>query len=343
MDDLRVGILGLGFMGGMHAQLFSRMPGVRVVAVADALPERREALAAELGADAYESFEEILGREDIDAVSICLPDAAHRVPTVMAAERGKHILLEKPIATTLEDAAAIAEAVERSGVVAMLGFLLRYEPRYASVKAALEDGTIGDIVHLYTRRNSPRSHGPRRYGRAGNLTYHVVVHDLDLLHWYSRAPVERVYAERARRLLTDLGIDDSIFATLRFADGSIACLEYSWVLPETSPTAIDAKLEVVGTRSAAYVDLADQGLTLVGPGGTTFADVSHWPSILGSLGGALKAELEAFVRCARGAEQPRAGVAEGIAALRVATAIERSLDEQRVVNMNEIPEGGKGD
>ncbi|HHW14935.1 MAG TPA: Gfo/Idh/MocA family oxidoreductase [Firmicutes bacterium] len=343
MDELRVGILGLGFMGGMHARLFSQMPGVRVVAVADTLPERRETVAAALGADAYESFQRVLEREDVDAVSICLPDAAHRVPAVMAAERGKHILLEKPIATTLKDAAAIAEAVQRSGVVTMIGFLLRYEPRYASIKAALEDGTIGDIVHMYTRRNSPRSHGPRRYGSAGNLTYHVAVHDLDLLHWYSRAPVERVYAERARRVLTGLGLDDSIFATLRFADGSIACLEYSWVLPETSPTAIDAKLEVIGSRSAAYVDLADQGLALVGPAGTAFADVSHWPSILGSLGGALKTELEAFVRCVKRVEQPRAGVAEGIAALRLAIAIERSLNEQRVVAMSEIPEDTEGD
>lgn len=342
MDEVRVGVLGLGFMGGMHAELFSRMPGVRVVAVADAVPERREAVAAALGADAYESYEVVLEREDVDAVSICLPDAAHRAPAVLAAERRKHILLEKPIATTLEDAAAIAEAVKRTGVVTMLGFLLRYEPRYASVKAALEDGTIGDIVHLYTRRNSPRSHGPRRYGKAGNLTHHVVVHDLDLLHWYSRAPVERVYAERARRILTDLDLDDSIFATLRFADGSIACLEYSWVLPETSPTAIDAKLEIVGSKAAAYVDLADQGLTLVRPAGTAFADVSHWPSILGSLGGALKAELEAFVRCARGEEEPRAGVAEGVAALRVALAIERSLREQRVIRMSEIPADGEG-
>lgn len=343
MDDLRVGVLGLGFMGSMHAQVFSGIPGVRVVAVADASPERCETVAATVGADAHADYEGVLEREDVDAVSICLPDAAHRQPAVMAAERGKHVFLEKPIATTLADATAIAGATKQNGVVTMLGFLLRYEPRYASVKAALEDGTIGDIVHMYTRRNSPRSHGPRRYGSTGNLTHHVVVHDLDLLHWYSRAPVERVYAERARRLLVDLGLDDSIFATVRFADGSIAGLEYSWVLPESSPTAIDAKLEVIGSRSAAYVDLADQGLALVGPGGVALADVSHWPSILGSLGGALKAELEAFVRCVRGLEQPRAGVAEGVAALRVAIAIERSLTEQRVVRMSEIPENCEGE
>lgn len=328
-----MGVVGAGFMGEMHARIFSDLPNARLVGIMDIDFERAKGVAEALGTKAFRSLEELLKQDGLDAVSICVSDDYHLEPVLAACEAGKHILLEKPVATSHEDARAIARAVKEHNVRMMVGHLLRFDSKYGQLKQYVESGDLGDIISIYTRRNSPIDHGPKRYGKDGCLTLHVAVHDLDLVLWVAQKKVKRVYAERACIALKDLGIDDAVFATIKFDDGSIAALQYNWVLPKKFPTAIDAKMQVIGTKGYAAVDFADQGLWFCGDDGLRWPDVAHWPAVRGSIRGDLREELAGFVKAVLGDDEFMVSVDEAVAAVDLALAIMKSLDEERVVEL----------
>src|SRR5262245_55603123 len=143
MNRLRVGVIGLGYFGERHARVYGRLPYVDLVAVCDRDAARAERIAGALSADAYADFRGLLSRLDIDAVSICLPDREHTEAAVAAAEAGKAILLEKPLAHDTAHARQIVDAVERNGVRFMVGHILRFDPRYVQVYEASRPETLG--------------------------------------------------------------------------------------------------------------------------------------------------------------------------------------------------------
>lgn len=183
-EKVRVAVIGVGFMGAMHARVLASMPDVDLVAVADVVGERAETVARATGCRAYTDFRQLLESEKLDAVSICTLETQHVEPAVACAQRGIHMFIEKPLASTLEEADRILQEVERSGVKVGVGYLLRFDPRYSTIKERIQAGEFGEIVHIYARRNSPRTEGPQRYGGQLQLPLHVTVHDLDLVLWY---------------------------------------------------------------------------------------------------------------------------------------------------------------
>ncbi len=297
MDQIDIGVIGAGWMGQLHARVLAQAPRARLVAVADPQIERAHA-AAELvpGCRSFERYEELLAEPSIAAVSICTPDLLHRAPAEAAAEAGKHIFLEKPIASTLEDADAILQACRSAGVKLGIGFLLRSDPRFRRIRDLLDDGTLGEPIHVYARRNSPRNVGPARYGGSTPLALHVTSHDADLVLWYlkPRRPVS-VYAQSVAKLLGGQGAEDTILAIVRFDDGTLVDFESSWALPEASRTQIDARLEIVCTEGVAEVDCADAGVYVATRSTVDYPDTFHWPEVSGRLVGDLREELNAFV------------------------------------------------
>lgn len=333
MRRLGVGVIGTGFMGEMHARILRDLPNVELVGVYDQQWILSSTVAESLGVKAFRSLEELLAHKDLDAVSICVSDDNHLEPTLAACEAGKHILLEKPIATNLDDAIQIVEAAKANDVRLTVGHLLRLDPRYAQLKHYVHSGGIGNPISIYTRRNSPKTDGPARYGSSGILTLHVAVHDMDLVLWIMEKRVVRVYAERVSIALKDLGIEDAIFATLKFEDGSIGCLQYNWALPKAYPTHIDAKMEVIGTDGMAAVDCADQGLWLCGNQGYQWPDTLHWPEIHGRIGGSLKDEVSAFVDAVLNGTEMIITPEESVEAVRLALAVMDSLENESVVSL----------
>ena len=197
--DIGIGLIGAGLMGYRHGMAVNAIRGARVTAVMDIDFERAEKLAAELGTQAVSGSEEMLSRADVDAVIIAVPDDDHLGPTLQAIEHRKHILLEKPLATSLEDGQRILVAAESyPDQVFMVGHLLRFDPRFAGAAEALASGRIGELLHITLRRNSSIA-GPRRYGDSVRLHFHVSVHDADLLRFIAAQEVERVYAQAIQR------------------------------------------------------------------------------------------------------------------------------------------------
>ncbi len=313
-------------MGAAYARVLRQIPGVRLTAICDVVAPTLDAVTRDLGVPGYADYRAMLESEPgIDAVCVCTSDQAHVGHCVLAADMGKHLLVEKPLALSVADCEAIIGAARRSQVKLMVGHILRFDPRYALARQAVAEGRIGEPIHAFARRNNLLSVGRRIQGRTSVL-YFLGIHDTDFLLWCLGERPTTVYAAATRRLLTDLGVDDSVFMTLRFPSGATACIEASWVLPETSVTPLDARLEIVGTQGAVYVDIHGQGLTIVDAALPDKPDTMYGPEVHGQITGILRDEIESFVRCIRDGSEPLITGEMGLEAARVIEAAHRSLE-----------------
>lgn len=322
MEKVRFGVIGTGWMGQLHAEVLHQLRTTELVAIAEVNDERRREMGERYGIRTYSNYRELLADPEIDAVSICVRDLDHRAPSEAAAQAGKHIFLEKPIAASVDDAEAIIAAARSAGVKLMVGHLLRFDPKYRQLRDAVAEGDLGEIIHLYARRNSPRTEGPARYGGELPLALHVTVHDLDIILWMMRPhkPVS-VYAESVEKLLAHVGTEDTVFALIRFDNGAVAALESSWVLPAGSPTKLDYQLEVIGTSGAGYLSGGYSGLAFVSNTAVDFPDTFHQPVVGDQRMGDLRAELEAFADAVLSGKDVPIDPQDSVEAVRLALAI----------------------
>lgn len=331
-DRLGCAVIGLGMMGERHARIWAELSQTKLISVADLIPERSKGLAARLGVEAAGSWQELIQDPRVQIVSVCTDDPAHREPCVAAAEAGKHILLEKPLATSLEDADAILAAVKAAGVKLMVGHVVRFDPRYAVAKQAMEDGEVGEVIQVFARRNNIVSSG-RRIAPRTSVAYFLGVHDIDIIRWLVGSEIVRVYAESASKVLADVGSEDSIFTLMKFGNGAVGCLETCWVIPEGVPNTLDARLEIVGTRGRVAVRVGDESLDIAGLDRARRPDIAYGPVMLDQQHGALRTQLEHFASCVVHNTEPLVSNADARAAVAVADAIHRSLASGQPVTL----------
>lgn len=289
--SLHVGVIGLGFFGARHARIYADHPAAELVAVCDSDAGRLRPFA-EAGVRTFEDFHAMLAAPGLEAVSICLPDRMHEAAAIAAAEAGKAILLEKPFAHDAATARRIIDAVEANGARLMIGHILRFDPRYVQVHAASDPDRLGQPIHLAAKRNSTRATA-RRLGSATSILFYMGVHDVDALQWCARSRIARVYAQK--RAVLGHGNEDALQAVLNFENGAIGLLDYSWAWPDGLMNGFRSSLEIVGTKSAAYLDCSDQGLFTVDDHGTSGGDTHLWPEINGRIAGDLADELHHFI------------------------------------------------
>ena len=321
---LGAAVIGLGMMGVPHARIWSELPETELRAVYDIDPERTRRVSEEYGLQPCTSLEAALNTPGVDLVSVCTADQAHVDACVQAARAGKHVLVEKPLATTVEDADTIIEACQSQGVKLMVGHVVRFDARYQVARQAIEAGEVGEIIQVYARRNNWLSSG-ERIGPRTSVTFFLGCHDLDLMRWFCGSDVKRLYAESASKALAHLGVEDSIFTVMKFANGAAGCLETCWALPNSQPSPIDARLEVVGTRGRVAVAVGGDEVEITGADGARRPDYTYGPLIHDRQYGALRAELEHFARCIVTDEEPLITPADARAAVELCVAIHRSL------------------
>lgn len=339
MDKVAMAVIGVGTMGSRHARIITANPNARLVAVAELDAGRRDAVSSSLGVPGYGDFRTMFDRHpEIDATTVCTPDGDHLEPTLLAIAHGTHVLVEKPIATTLQDAQHMAQAASAAGVKLMVGHILRFEPRHIQARAAIVAGQIGDPVHIVCRRNGTAEFGDFWRGRSTPL-FQLAVHDVDVMHWLIGSRIVRVYAE-GRTLHRDRPQgDDSVGAVVRFANGCFGLLEVSWLLPATLGRP-DPRLHVVGSAGAVYVQLHDRGVQVYGAESAYYPDTVMMPIVRDHVSGALRDEIDDFVACVVDDRPPVVGADEGIAALKVVLALMDSLRAGQPVDVDQA--GGPG-
>jgi predicted dehydrogenase len=337
-SSLRVGIVGAGIRGSLFAQAIGQHPDAALVAVCDKSEAAAGKLADRHGLAAFTDVEPMLaGPTGLDAVVIATPDFAHRDAAVAAAEAGLSLMIEKPLATTVADARAIADAVARGSGSAMIGFENRWNPRFTAVKSIVDSGQTGplrhQVVHLNDTLHVPTEMLP--WAGQSSPAWFLMPHSLDLALWLSGQVPVRVYATGVKGLLSDRGIAtwDAIDAVFTLSDGSAVTLHSSWILPESYPAVYDLRYEAVGTSSAVRVSGADQGVHHFGPGGLT------WPqhgvhSSRGRLHGFPVEMAYDFVDFALGRAVEVPTIDEGIRVTEAIEAVHRSLELATPIDLN---------
>jgi UDP-N-acetylglucosamine 3-dehydrogenase len=152
METLNLGVIGLGEIGQAHCSSITQIERAKIVAVSDVKETILNQTAEQYGVEPYTDYKKMLAHPGLDAVVVALPDPTRRDACVLAAEAGKHILVEKPIAMSVEDSDAIIQAADKARVKLMVGFTVRYFPRYMHAKQVVAQGGLGDVVSVFARR-----------------------------------------------------------------------------------------------------------------------------------------------------------------------------------------------
>jgi predicted dehydrogenase len=326
----RAVVIGVGMIGRLHAQIYREHPQVELVAVVDVDEERVRQVADQLGVRPYTDVQAVLAGEDFEVASVATPEHVRFEPAVALAEAGKHLLLEKPLAPTLEEADRLVERCQATSVMIMVNFLLRFDPRYRRARELALNGTLGEICTMFARRRGTVL-GAEVYAPWTDLLISTGIHDLDAMTWIADAPPVRVYAEGLATASQQWGHDDAVMLLVRFSNGAIGALETSWVLPATAPALLDASLHVVGTRGGVFIEGSNHGLSVVDSERFSLPDLTHWPTGSGGVEGTLRASLDHFIQMVRSDTDPTVGLKEARAAQELVAAAKASIRSHQPV------------
>ena len=332
MGRVRIGLVGCGLFGESHLQAFRAIPEAEIAAVFDVDRERAERLAAEFGvAKVCGSLEELCALPELQAVDVVTPEHLHREPVETALGRGKHVFVEKPLATDLEDCRRMIAAAEAAGRFLMVGHLLRFETRYALLRERIASGSLGDIVLMNARRNRPASLLDL-YGR-NHPALENCVHDIDLMLWYTQQPVIRVRG-RGRRV-TGRQFPDTFLGVLEFEGGAVGVVETVWLLPDAGGIALDDAFRVIGSKGVGEMSLVPPPLSFWDQAGFHTPDVYYDPRVFGSARGALRDELADFCRRVATGEPPELNTGvEAARVVQVVLALIESAETDREIIIN---------
>lgn len=243
-----------------------RVPGATLAGVVDIDLARAEAAAS--GAPAFSDIEQALRDLKPDAAYVATPDALHRGPVEACASAGVPLLVEKPLATTVEDGRAMVAAVKAAGIHAEVNYSNRWNPPYARAKKLIERGEIGDVRSFNARLNNPISSPRDRLGWSGTTTsaWFLMSHCLDLAVWLGGKRALSVYATGSKGILAAAGKDtyDWVHASVRFETGADGFFEAAWILPESWPGGVEFNYRVLGSIGLIDLDTTNQNITLAG-------------------------------------------------------------------------------
>lgn len=314
-----VGVIGVGLMGRRHAENVTRVPEARLVAIADANAEVAARVAADLGVAACR-VEELVARDDLRAVIVASPRAFHEAHAVAAARSGKDVLVEKPIAPTVEAADRIIAAAREAGVRLQVGFQRRYDPATVEAHRLLRSGELGaPRLFRAIARDRLAPVGPPGTLDAADILIESAIHDLDLARWFMGDEVDAV-----RATLTTVGDaattpgPDLALVELRFGGGAVGHVETY----RGARYAYDIREEVVCEEGMVAVGGYAQSLLTVLRPGEARSDL--FPGFLDRFAEAYLAELGDFVSGALDRRPPAVTGADGRQALAIALAASRA-------------------
>ena len=336
---IKVGLIGCGNIGaGGHLPAYARIPEAELVAVCDAVEKRARAAAEQSGATAYTDYRQLLEREDIEMVDLCVPTYLHAQMAIEAAQAAKHVLCEKPMAHTLEAAKAMIKAARGNGVRLMVGQVRRFDHRYVSIKEQLDAGKVGQPVFV---RRAERQFLPFPADawqwdpkRGGGVILDIGVHVTDLFRWYFGQEAVEVYAvaRSVRKSAVAARSYDHAFITCTFDRGGVGFAEISWAYPQGFGGALYAQLDVVGTKGK--IQYADKDtnpmLTYTSERGCA---LPRYFRFMSTTEYAFEEEIRHFVHCLLDDREPAVSPEDAYTALEMALAAQRSAETGQPVHL----------
>ena len=323
MKTLGIGVIGLGAIGAKHLSMLKNIREANIVGVSDINPDLLSKAIAGSEIKGYTDYRELLANPELEAVIIATPDHLHKDITIDAAKAGKHILVEKPIATTIEDGEEMIAAAKENNVKLMVGFTLRFVPHYVQAREIIQSGKLGKIISVYSRRLNVITQADRLGGRIGVLHF-LGIHDFDLLHWLLGVEPSQVYSAESTSVEKHYPQENETFNTFKFADGTLVCAHIGWNLTTAHPGGRDFKLTVIGDKGSLEIDLASQGLQMYSELGSKFPSTAP----------GLDVEDKAFIDCVLDDKEVPVSGEDGIIALKMVLAALDSIEKDAPVKIN---------
>jgi len=314
MRKLGMAVLGVGFWGQNHARIFHELPNTELVAVCDMDSERAQTAAEKFGVEGYTDSRELLERRDVEAVSICTWSTKLADEAMRALKAGKHVLVEKPMATTVQQARKIVDLAGRKERHLMVGFVERFNPGVQRIKNAVEKGEIGTLVSATARRVSK---WPERVGDVG-VVKDSAIHDIDVTRYIFAEDPIAVYAKAGN--LKHARFEDYAQVMLAFEGGKTAFIEANWLTPYKVRSLI-----VTGSEAILSLDYLTQE-TRIETAGETLTPRHEWEE-------PLKLELQHFVSCVLNDREPIVTGVDGVKALTIAEATLKSAAKCRTIKL----------
>ncbi|WP_328991554.1 Gfo/Idh/MocA family oxidoreductase [Kribbella sp. NBC_01245] len=329
---MRFAVVGAGVIGEVHARLIASLPDeAELVAVVDLDQSRAAAIAATSGGEAMNELEKACAREDVDAVSICLPSGAHAAAAITALRAGKHVVVEKPLDVTLAAADRLIDVERETGLTVAVISQRRFQHASAFVHQAIADGKLGRITagiaeSAFWRSQEYYDSGGWRGTRAldgGGALMNQGIHVVDLLLWMMGEPVEvQAYADRLAHERID--VEDTVAATVRFRSGAIGS-----ILATTSAyPGRPVRLSVYGDRGSAVIEHEDLAYFHTADGDPAFG-----PSDSLSVDDAHREQYLDFIHAVRDARRPLIGTQDARRALEVVLGVYESARTGRPVQL----------
>jgi predicted dehydrogenase len=264
MKRLRLGVIGFGIFGAWHAKAYASYERAELCAVSDVNPDSRKSAEEAYDVPTFENYADLLALEDIDAVSIVVPDHLHRNVCLAAANAGKHILVEKPLAIRFSDAQAIVDACEKNRIRLMVDFANRWSPPYVVARTKIIAGELGEILYANMRLDDTLFVPTEMlsWARSSSVAWFLGSHTADLLRWLLHQEITSVSSIASKRSLVAQGIDteDFFMTRLAFSGGAVANMQNSWVLPAGNATVFEFVSEIVGTKGRIQIDTSQPNL-----------------------------------------------------------------------------------
>ncbi len=346
MKRVRVAVVGVGIWGKVHLRAYSQHPSAETVAICDVDEDRARQTAELLTIPAcYTSVGEMLANEELDAVSVATPDMAHTEIVIQCAKAGVHVLCEKPMATTVEECQAMISAAKDNNVRLMVDWHNRWNPPVYAAWKSIRDGELGDVRYIYYRL-SDTIYVPLKmlpWADRSNPLLFLGSHALDSVCWLMQSKPIRVTCWRMEGVLKAMGTDtpDMYVTVLDFENGATAVVENSWVLPQSSPSLIDHKAEIIGTKGTIYLDpthgRAVEKYTATTPEGfpnTSYPDMFVMPEVHNRQVGLAVESIYHFVECVRDGVTPLTSGADGLLNTKLILAAERSAEKGAAVEVS---------
>jgi myo-inositol 2-dehydrogenase/D-chiro-inositol 1-dehydrogenase/scyllo-inositol 2-dehydrogenase (NAD+) len=339
-STLGICVVGCGRAGAIHARNFARrqIAGAALVALVDPSDDARRQLSHELQVERnFSDYRAALADPAVDAVVIATPTQQHCPIAVEAAQAGKHVLCEKPMAMDAVECDQMIDAAESAGIKLQIGFMRRFDINYLDAKTRIDTGEIGQVVAIQSHTYGPTIPKPWMYdlSQSNGPLAEVCSHDIDALRWLAGDEIAEVYAiagnyrcDEARATHPDFY--DNVTMVVRFLNG----IQGAICGAQGVRYAYDARCEILGQTGLITVGgLAGRQLALHTARGMSAPLVGSWTELFLE---AYRSEDEEFVRCIQQGEEPRATGRDGKAAVQVVTAGNRSIRERRPIRLEEV-------
>lgn len=336
MKKVRIGIIGAGRIGRVHAQSITNgIPQAEIVAISDPFMEAAKKAAETFGIpNTYSDYHEILNDPSINAVLICSPTNTHADIAMEAARAGKHIFCEKPIDTTVSKILETQKVIKESGVKMQIGFNRRFDHNFRRIRALTEEGKLGKVQIIKITSRDPEPPSPEYAKNSGGMFLDMTIHDFDMACFQAGSEVKEVFAVGAVTVDPEIGkagdIDTAVI-TLRFENGAIAIIDNC----RKAIYGYDQRVEVFGTNGSAIAENDTETTVKFSSKDSVCSDKPLYfflERYMQSFGD----EMRSFIDAIQNQTEVPVTIEDGLKPIKIAIAAKKSMLENRPVKLSEI-------